>query len=307
MKSTEKPLKVSVCVVTYNQEKYIRQCLQSIVDQETEFDFEVIVGDDSSTDGTREIIEEFKKNFPKVVKPLYHRSNVGPWENYVATHNQALGEFVAHCDGDDLFLPEKLQKQIDFFQSNATCAVVWHRVNYFDDLGGFSPGEVADYSMFPNGMVTIESALRFGYVATHSSVMYRKSARTTYKPEFDTLDMFYSWEYLCHGWGCILKDVLGEYRINATGALTNSKEFKIRKMCADHSKFYLKKYPERRKDIFVYALANFLIDSKNGNRTAINFFLLALRSFSLISPRAFIKHVRAVRKFRLPVLSYENQ
>ena len=61
----KKPPKVSVCVVTYNQEKYVAQGLQSIVDQETDFDFEIIVGDDCSTDGTREILENFKE---KVVK-----------------------------------------------------------------------------------------------------------------------------------------------------------------------------------------------------------------------------------------------
>jgi glycosyltransferase involved in cell wall biosynthesis len=61
MEMTAKNPKVSVCVVSYNQEKYIRQCLQSIVDQATDFDFEVIVGDDFSTDGTRVIIEEFEK------------------------------------------------------------------------------------------------------------------------------------------------------------------------------------------------------------------------------------------------------
>ena len=55
----EKTPKVSVCVITFNHEKYIRQCLQSIVDQETNFDFEVIVGDDCSKDGTREVVQEF--------------------------------------------------------------------------------------------------------------------------------------------------------------------------------------------------------------------------------------------------------
>lgn len=67
----EKVPKLSVCVITYNQKEYIRQCLQSIVDQETDFDFEVIVGDDCSTDGTRAIVQEFARRYPKVVKPIF--------------------------------------------------------------------------------------------------------------------------------------------------------------------------------------------------------------------------------------------
>ena len=97
--------KVSVCMVTYNQEKYIRQCLQSIIDQKTNFDFEVLVSDDCSTDSTRKIILEFASNYPKIVKPRFRERNVGALENFVLIHNAARSEYVAHCDGDDLFLP----------------------------------------------------------------------------------------------------------------------------------------------------------------------------------------------------------
>ena len=301
MESTERPLKVSVCVVTYNQEKYIRQCLQSIVDQETDFDFEVIVGDDGSTDNTRAIINEFATKYI-AVKTLYHQKNIGPCRNFVATHNMANGEFVAHCDGDDLFLPGKLKKQVSYLMAHEYCTVVWHRMNYFNDHGGFSPGEQADYSMFKHGKVTINSALRFGSVASHSSIMYRKSARITYAPSFETLDMFYSWEYLCSGWGFILDDVLGEYRINATGAITNSPDFNVRALCVHHSEYYLEKNPQNRSDIFIYSVTGFLIDLKNRKRTAFSFFVLALKSFSLWPLKELNAHFKAVKKMRLPTL-----
>src|SRR5450759_3411095 len=71
----EKIPKVSVCVVTYNQEKFIRQCLQSIVDQETDCDFEVIVGDDCSTDGTRDIVREFAERYPTMIKVILQDTN----------------------------------------------------------------------------------------------------------------------------------------------------------------------------------------------------------------------------------------
>ena len=80
---TEKKPKVSVCVVTYNQEKYIRQCLQSIVDQETDFDFEVIVSDDCSMDGTCAIVQEFVEKYPGMVKPIFHDRNMGALRSVV--------------------------------------------------------------------------------------------------------------------------------------------------------------------------------------------------------------------------------
>jgi cellulose synthase/poly-beta-1,6-N-acetylglucosamine synthase-like glycosyltransferase len=77
MEIVEQAPKVSVCVVTYNQEKYIGQCLQSVVDQETDFDFEVLVADDCSTDGTRLILHEFANKYPGIVKPILSEVNVG--------------------------------------------------------------------------------------------------------------------------------------------------------------------------------------------------------------------------------------
>jgi glycosyltransferase involved in cell wall biosynthesis len=108
----EKKLKVSVCVITYNQEKYIRQCLQSIVDQKTDFEFEVIVGDDCSTDGTRAIVQEFSDRYPEVVKPKFHKKNGGGTKNYFSVHEQAKADYIAHCDGDDYWLPNKLSYQV---------------------------------------------------------------------------------------------------------------------------------------------------------------------------------------------------
>ena len=92
---------VSVCVVTYNQEKYITECLQSVVDQETDFDFEVLVGDDCSTDGTRRIVQEFAEKYPDIIKPILHSKNTGAFHNYVSVHNAAMGKYIAHLDGDD--------------------------------------------------------------------------------------------------------------------------------------------------------------------------------------------------------------
>ncbi|MBE0471581.1 MAG: glycosyltransferase family 2 protein [Methyloprofundus sp.] len=122
-------IKVSVCVVTYNQEKYIAECLQSLVDQVTDFPFEIIVGEDCSADRTREIVLEFQKKYPDIIKPLLHAKNVGPVENIVATYKQAKGKYIAHMDGDDLALPGKLQVQADVLDENSDCVICSHDMN----------------------------------------------------------------------------------------------------------------------------------------------------------------------------------
>jgi len=133
MEVTEKKPKVSVCVVTYNQEKYIRQCLQSIIDQVTDFDFEVIVADDCSTDGTRAIVREFAEKYPGVVKPIFHNKNIGAYKNFIFVHEKASGEYTAHVDGDDYCLPGKLQNQAIFLDANPGFALVAHKMEILND------------------------------------------------------------------------------------------------------------------------------------------------------------------------------
>jgi glycosyltransferase involved in cell wall biosynthesis len=288
--------KVSVCVVTYNQERYIRSCLQSIVDQETDFTFEVIVADDCSTDGTPAIVEEYGRRYPGVVTALLRPVNVGGTRNFIETHNLASAGYVAHMDGDDLMLPNKLRRQAEFLDANLDFALVWHRINLFDDEGGFVPGDTYDLSFFPNGVVTLEHALRLGTVAAHSSIMYRRSARRTRHTGFQTLDLFYTWEYLSSGKGKILDDVLGCYRVSAQNSVQIRSMVNIQGMLAHHARYYLKSMPEQRRNIFVLALINFMVDVKNLRTTAWSFARLAIESVSLVSPLLVLRTIFEMRR-----------
>ncbi|MFC5520587.1 glycosyltransferase family 2 protein [Polaromonas jejuensis] len=281
---TRKLPKVSICVITYNQEKYIRQCLQSIVDQETDFDFEVIVGDDCSTDGTRAIIEEFAERYAQKVIPIFRQSNTGGLKNYLETHNAATGCYVAHMDGDDFALPGKLQMQAGILDSDSTCTAVWHRVDYFDDTGGFCSGETADLSIFNEGKVSFSEAIRLGFIGVHSSLMYRRSAREKVSLDKKVLDLYLTWDLLSKGSGYVVNEILGRYRIAASGSLTVSSLPRIRRLSIDHADHFLKKFPEQRKSYFIWAISNAVIDFKNARLTAIDFIIFALRNISLVRP-----------------------
>ena len=128
---------VSVGIITYNHEKFIRQCLEGVMMQKTNFAFDVIVGEDCSTDNTRSIIEEFVAKYPGIIKPIYQEKNVGGARNaYEFCYPQLTGKYIAICEGDDYWTdPYKLQKQFDFLESNPDCVMCVHRSNRVNENG----------------------------------------------------------------------------------------------------------------------------------------------------------------------------
>lgn len=304
MAQPEKKPKVSVCVITYNQEKYIRQCLQSIVDQVTDFDFEVIVGDDCSSDGTRDVILEFSRQYPNLIIPIFYKQKVGGTQNYVATHNRASGELVAHIDGDDLALPGKLQAQTDCLDANPGCSVVWHRMNVFDDAGSFCVPNLPDLSMYKDGKVYLSDLLEFGSISYHSSIMYRAHARKTRVIEGEAIDWSFNAEFLMSGYGIYLEQILGKYRYNQNTGISRKDDglIKTQKLFISHLEYYLKVLPQFRNLIFINSILHFLVDAKNCRKSAFYFLKLAMKSVSVIRIDVLIKALIRFRRINPRIL-----
>lgn len=111
--------KVSVVIATYNQEKYIRHTLESVVSQKVDFEYEVLVGDDCSTDGTSAIVREFAEKYPNIIVPIIREKNMGMGGNTADLSMRTQGEYVAFIEGDDYWIDDnKLQKQVDFLDSH---------------------------------------------------------------------------------------------------------------------------------------------------------------------------------------------
>jgi glycosyltransferase involved in cell wall biosynthesis len=129
---------VSICCITYNHEKYISQAIEGFLMQETSFPFEIIIGEDCSTDRTREIVFEYQRNNPDVINIVTSDANVGGRANGMRTRAAASGKYIAICEGDDYWTdPYKLQKQVDFLEANRDCTWCFHpaKVIYEDGLG----------------------------------------------------------------------------------------------------------------------------------------------------------------------------
>ncbi len=121
--------KVSVVVVTYNHEKFLAQALGSILAQQVDFSYEVIVGEDCSTDRTRRVLQDFAGQHPGVIKPIYQAVNVGMGANFKACLAACRGQYIALLDGDDYWSsPRKLQRQVSWLDAHPDYSICFHPV-----------------------------------------------------------------------------------------------------------------------------------------------------------------------------------
>ncbi|MFA7615940.1 MAG: glycosyltransferase [Weeksellaceae bacterium] len=122
---------VSISCTTYNHEPYIRQCLDGFLMQQCDFEFEIVIHDDASTDETQEIIKEYQKKFPDIIKPIFQTENQysKTGSGIMARYNfpRAQGKYIALCEGDDYWTdPLKLQKQVDILEKNTNIDICSH-------------------------------------------------------------------------------------------------------------------------------------------------------------------------------------
>lgn len=139
VQNDKRPVMVTIRCIVFNQEKYIKDCLEGIVNQQTNFRYEAIVHDDASSDHTTDIIREYEEKYPNIIKPIYEN------ENQYSKHDGSLrrimddntrGKYVAVCEGDDYWIdPLKLQKQYDFMEENLDCSLCFH-ANYIQMVSG---------------------------------------------------------------------------------------------------------------------------------------------------------------------------
>jgi glycosyltransferase involved in cell wall biosynthesis len=132
--------KVSVLMIAYNVEPYIAQALDSALMQDVDFDYEIVVGEDCSTDGTRAIVQDYARRHPDRIRLLTRERNLGMNRNFVETLRAVRGEFVALLDGDDYWTsPTKLRRQVDFLESNPGFSICFHNAEVIYEDGSLAP------------------------------------------------------------------------------------------------------------------------------------------------------------------------
>lgn len=209
MKPIQK-IKVSILCITYNQEDFIRQALESFVTQKTNFNFEVIIGDDHSTDKTTDIIREFEKKFPKIIKPIYRNKNIGISNNLFDIFKKANGEYISMCAGDDFFIDiNKIQMQSDFLDKNPDYSLCFHLTKVF-----FENNEEKE-TLFPDlnkiNKFTLKTLLEDNFLQANS-VMYKKTDYKNLPSDIIPEDLYLHLYHAKNGKIGFINKVMSAYR-----------------------------------------------------------------------------------------------
>lgn len=135
MRSSQNIL-LSVCVRTHNQERFVREALDSVLRQRTNFPFEIIISDDASSDGTVAILQEYRKQYPGKIRLLLQETNIGGPENLRRVIEASEAKYVTCLDGDDFYTDDyKLQKQVEFLEAHSEYAACFHNTWFADEKG----------------------------------------------------------------------------------------------------------------------------------------------------------------------------
>jgi glycosyltransferase involved in cell wall biosynthesis len=218
-----KPIIVSVSISAYNHAAFIAQTLESVLMQQTDFAYEIIVGDDGSADSTAQILRDYQARYPDRIRLLLHEKNLGGGGklNALSTDAIALGKYITPVDGDDYWTdPHKLQKQVDFLETHPECSVCFHNARIIWDDGSFPPKLVNGPDQ--KEISTLDDMIReteMWFMAT-SSIMFRKGLFETYPDWFfksKSGDIPRSILWAKHGKVGYLPDVMSVYRKNRGG------------------------------------------------------------------------------------------
>ncbi len=235
MEKEDKNVVVSIICNAYNHERYIRDALEGFVKQKTNYAFEVLIHDDASTDHTADIIREYEKNYPDIIKPIYQTENKYSQHipiNRTYQHSRVQGKYVALCEGDDYWTdPYKLQKQTDFLEKNPKTSICSHRVKRVRE--GKCLGYVAPRNR--DCIIPVEDVILGGgsFVATNS-LMLRAECYKKFLPFREILNFDYVIQIqgaLDGGMG-YLNDCMGCYRVGTPGSWTRSVTSNIDKYVA---------------------------------------------------------------------------
>lgn len=210
-------IKVSICMITYNHEKYIAQAIEGILMQKTNFDFEIVIGEDCSTDNTRKIISEFSYKYPGKFKLILHKNNIGAMANQIAVLQYCTGKYIACCEGDDYWTdPYKLQKQVDFLEGNPDFAICHHNVQVIYDDNRKS---CFSNSSSQKEVTIIEDLAQENYISAVSCV-FRNGLIKEFPEWFKNTPIGdYPLHMLNSQYGKIkyIPDVMGVYRVHKEG------------------------------------------------------------------------------------------
>lgn len=214
---TQKNPTVSILCLTYNHASYIERCLDGMLAQEADFDYEILVHDDASSDGTVDILKRYEKAHSNI-KVIYQSVNqFSKGVKITPTYQlpRAKGKYIALCEGDDYWTDEsKLQKQVEFMENNPDHFVCFHPVRVTHEDGSqedFTYPDVEDEEWY-----TTEELVSINYIPT-CSVLYRRVSYDNYPKNVSPGDWFFHLYHALHGKIKYMDEIMAVYRKHDKG------------------------------------------------------------------------------------------
>ncbi|WP_051878187.1 glycosyltransferase [Chryseobacterium sp. FH1] len=224
---------VSVFMISYNQQDYIIEALENVLNQKTDFDFEIILSDDCSTDNTKNVVQDFLASHPNknLVTFFSQEKNLGWMPNFIFTLQKCKdsgAKYIAMCEGDDFWTnPDKLQKQIDLLENNPDVVLTCHQ---YKEL--YNDGSTKDYPYFRKDFFLGQESFKFSQEDFEAflriqtmTIVFRNSALD--------LELRHKYQYYCdthikhhildHGLGLYTKDFDAVYRIHGKNVFASLK------------------------------------------------------------------------------------
>ena len=224
-----KPL-ISVCIVTCNQREYIGQCVRSALEQEVDAELRILIGDDASDDGASDIVSALAAEHPGRILHLRREPRMGAMANMRDLMARADGDFVARVDGDDYWLPGKLQRQLAYLHAHPDCAAVYTNAIAVDEAGK----RIGLFNDIGDARFDLAAMLRRGNFLNNSSVLLRAEGRRAWLdvdvPQIDYRTHLW---HARHGWLGHIGEPLAVYRTDVSGSMVADMNDRIRELYWD--------------------------------------------------------------------------
>lgn len=227
----EKTPFVSIVCNTYNHVNFIRQCLDGFIMQQTSFPFEILVHDDASTDGTAEIVREYERNYPDLIKPIYQKENQyskGVKVSLTYQYSRAKGKYIALCEGDDYWTdPLKLQKQVDFLEANPVYSMCFTRCQFYYERDQ-EIREIYPLSIINDGVITMSHFISGCEIPQTLTLLFRREMleKSLFHKCAYANDICLYYFLLKKGPAFCIPSCMGCYRIHSGGVWSSLNEKK---------------------------------------------------------------------------------
>ena len=191
---------VSVVIPSYNRANTVSQTIESILNQKCNFDFELIIGDDCSTDNTRDILSAYQSRYPEQIKLLFYDENIGLGANWATCIKHCRGKYIANCDNDDYWHhPQKLQLQVDFMEQHLNYGLCYTNYRVHDRTTGRITECEHKHIIEKESEeeeTLLQSVMNGHFTCCNASIMYRKSVLLRYV----NMDDFIKYRFSMQDW-----------------------------------------------------------------------------------------------------------